>query len=106
LNVRKHKGNQCLLAVLGASQDGHKELLELSEVFAESKESWKWLLLKLKSLGMPAPLAAIGDAALGTWAGLREVFPDARKQLCRFRIIQSATDKRLRKKAGPWPGII
>ncbi len=36
---------------------------------------------------MRAPVLAIGDGALGFWAALREVFPQAREQRCWFHKI-------------------
>jgi putative transposase len=35
---------------------------------------------------MSAPIAAVGDGALGFWAALREVFPDTRDQRCWFHV--------------------
>jgi len=40
---------------------------------------------------MRAPVLAIGDGALGFWSAVREVFPQARPQRCRFHKI--AEDK-------------
>ena len=33
---------------------------------------------------MPSPTLAVGDGALGFWAGVREVFPESREQRCWF----------------------
>ena len=38
---------------------------------------------------MRAPVLAIGDGALGFWSAVREVFPQARPQRCRFHKIAS-----------------
>jgi transposase-like protein len=59
-------------------------LVALADGYRESGESWADLLRDAKRRGMRAPVLAIGDGALGFWAGLREVFPEAREQRCWF----------------------
>jgi putative transposase len=71
-----------LLCVLGAREDGTKELLALELGYRESTESWAGVLRSLRERGLAAPLAAIGDGALGLWAALREVFPSTAHQRC------------------------
>jgi putative transposase len=71
-----------LLCVLGAREDGTKELLALELGYRESTESWAGVLRSLRDRGLAAPLAAIGDGALGLWAALREVFPRTAHQRC------------------------
>jgi putative transposase len=39
---------------------------------------------------MRAPVLAVGDGALGFWAALRAVFPEAREQRCWFHKIANA----------------
>ena len=48
----------------------------------ESKESWREVLLNLKGRGINAPKLAIGDGAMGFWAALDEVYPEAHQQRC------------------------
>ena len=48
----------------------------------ESTQSWREVLLKLKSRGMNVPQLAIGDGATGFWAALEEVYPESRQQRC------------------------
>ena len=43
---------QCLLVIIGATEDGHKELVAIEGGFRESELSWKQLLLNLKSRGL------------------------------------------------------
>jgi transposase-like protein len=50
--------------------------------YRESTESWAGVLRGLRERGLVAPLLAIGDGALGLWAGLTEVFPDTAHQRC------------------------
>ena len=71
-----------LLCVLGAREDGTKELLALELGYRESTESWVGVLRGLRERGLVAPLVAIGDGALGLWAALGEVFPTTTHQRC------------------------
>jgi putative transposase len=82
LGVGLEKENSCLLVVIGAREDGHKELLAMELGYRESTESWAGVLRGLRERGLEAPLLAVGDGALGLWAGLREVFPATAHQRC------------------------
>jgi transposase-like protein len=72
----------CLLVVIGAREDGRKELLAMGLGYRESTESWAGVLRDLRERGLVAPLLAVGDGALGLWAALSEVFPTTRHQRC------------------------
>jgi transposase-like protein len=74
--------NSCMLVVIGAREDGRKELLAMELGYRESTESWAGVLRGLRERGLDSPLLAVGDGALGLWAGLREVFPATRHQRC------------------------
>jgi len=87
-----------LLCVLGAREDGTKELLALELGYRESTESWAAVLRGLRDRGLAAPLVAIGDGALGLWAALDEVFPSTAHQRCwnhRVLNVQAKLPKRL-----------
>jgi putative transposase len=72
-NVRMEE-RQCLLVIIGATEDGKKELIALESGFRESELSWRELLLDLKHRGLAtAPKLAIGDGALGFWKALTKV---------------------------------
>jgi putative transposase len=74
---------QCMLVVMGATVDGHKELIAVMDGYRESEQSWIELLTDLQQRGLTlAPQLATGDGALGFWAGLRKVFPETREQRC------------------------
>jgi putative transposase len=74
---------QCLLVLMGATPDGHKELIAVLDGYRESEQSWYELLIDLKQRGLKfAPKLATGDGALGFWAALRKVFPETREQRC------------------------
>jgi putative transposase len=53
-NVRMEE-RQCLLVIIGATEDGKKELLALESGFRESELSWTELLLDLKHRGLQLP---------------------------------------------------
>jgi len=81
-NVRMEE-RQCLLVIIGATENGKKELLALDSGFRESELSWTELLLDLKHRGLKAtPKLAIGDGALGFWKALAKVYGNTRWQRC------------------------
>src|SRR4029077_15973441 len=60
-NIRLEDDRQCILVLMGATADGKKELIALTDGYRESEESWKALLLDCKARGLrTAPLLAIG----------------------------------------------
>jgi transposase-like protein len=74
---------QCLLVVMGATAEGHKELLAVQDGYRESTQSWTELLVDLQRRGLTlAPKLATGDGAMGFWAALRQVYPETREQRC------------------------
>ncbi len=85
-NIRlEDPGNnkQCILVLMGATQDGRKELIAIAEGYRESAQSWRELLLDVKNRGLSqAARLATGDGALGFWAALREIYPATREQRC------------------------
>ena len=81
--VRMEEANQCILVVMGATAEGKKELVALTDGFRESAQSWKEVLLDLKRRGLQHdPELAIGDGALGFWKALPQVFGTTREQRC------------------------
>lgn len=83
----------CLLVVLGARDDGRKELLALELGYRESRESWAAVLRSLQERGLAAPRLAIGDGALGLWAALVDVFPTTEHQRCWNHRIANILDR-------------
>jgi putative transposase len=74
---------QCILVLMGATEDGRKELIAISDGYRESTQSWRELLLEAKQRGLSVdPKLATGDGALGFWAALREIYPATREQRC------------------------
>jgi putative transposase len=74
-NVRLDDDRTCVLVLIGATEDGTKELLAVVDGFRESKDSWGDLLRELKSRGLTQPpKLATGDGSLGFWIALQEEF--------------------------------
>ena len=82
LGAGLEKEHSCLLVVIGAREDGRKELLAMELGYRESTESRAGTLRSLRERGLVTPLLAVGDGALGLWAGLTEVFPGTAHQRC------------------------
>jgi len=82
-NVRLEPDRPCVLVIMGALEDGTKELIAVHDGHRESKDSWLEVLRDLKSHGLTqAPKLAVGDGALGFWRALEEEFPKTREQRC------------------------
>ncbi len=92
-NVRLEDDRLCTLVLLGARQDGTKELLTVVDGYRESTESWQSVLRDLKRRGMQAPVLAIGDGALGFWSALRDVWPETEEQLDWCHKMANVLDK-------------
>jgi len=76
VNIGLEEDKLCLLVVVGVRADGSKQLVALTDGYRESAGSWADLLRDCARRGLRAPVLAIGDGALGSWAALREVLPD------------------------------
>lgn len=85
-NVRlesPENARQCILVLMGATSDGKKELIAVTDGYRESEQSWTELLLDVKHRGLTIdPKLATGDGALGFWAALKKVFSATRTQRC------------------------
>src|SRR5207245_7904477 len=84
----------CLLVLMGALEDGRKELIAMIDGQRESETSWTSLLLDCKSRGMTeAPKLATGDGSLGFWCAVSKVFPATRQQRCWVHKTLNVLDK-------------
>ncbi len=83
----------CLLVVIGAFRDGHKELLALVSGYRESTESWLEVLRDLKERGLRAPVLAVADGAMAFWAAAAQVWPETRVQRCWNHALVNVLDK-------------
>ena len=83
VQARLEDDAQCLLIIIGATPEGNKELVGLTDGVRENAQSWKGLLLDLKRRGLViGPELAIADGALGFWQAIEEVWPKTRGQRC------------------------
>jgi len=80
--LRGQDDKLCALVIVGVNARGEKHFLAIEDGVRESTQSWREVLLNLKSRGMNAPKLATGDGAMGFWAALEEVFPLTRQQRC------------------------
>lgn len=81
--IRGEDEKQCMLVLVGAREDGRKEMVAIESGYREDELSWKRMLLDLKARGLTiSPRLAVGDGALGFWKALPEVYPATRHQRC------------------------
>jgi putative transposase len=93
-NVRLDTERPCLLVLMGALEDGTKELVAVWDGIRESKASWLEVLRELKARGLvEAPKLAVGDGALGFWAALEEEYSEVREQRCWVHKTANVLDK-------------
>jgi len=93
-NIRLEEDRPCLLVLIGATEDGRKELIGIHDGIRESTQSWKDFLQNLKSRGLAVdPSLAVGDGALGFWRALEEEFPRCRQQRCWVHKTVNILDK-------------
>lgn len=93
-NARLEDERSCILVVMGADSFGNKELIALSDGFRESTQSWREILLDLRSRGLEkAPALAVCDGAMGFQAACAEVWPATRIQRCWFHKSGNVLDK-------------
>lgn len=86
------------LVVLAANENGQKELLAIAEGYRESQESWAGVLRDLRDRGLKDPKLFVGDGALGLWAAISEVYPQADQSRCwvhKMRNVLNHFPKRL-----------
>ena len=80
--LRSEDAKLCALVIIGVNERGEKHFLAIEDGIRESTQSWREILLKLKSRGMNSPNLAVGDGAMGFWAALDEIYGDTRQQRC------------------------
>jgi putative transposase len=93
-NIRLTDERPCVLVLMGATEDGTKELIAMIDGQRESEQSWLELLVDVKSRGLTeAPKLATGDGALGFWKALMQVYPATRHQRCWVHKTANVLDK-------------
>ena len=80
--LRSEDTKLCTLVIIGVNERGEKHFLAIEDGVRESTQSWREVLLKLKSRGMNIPKLAIGDGAMGFWSALDECYPETKHQHC------------------------
>ena len=92
--IRLEEDRQCILVLMGATKDGKKELIAMTDGHRESAQSWKELLLDVKRRGLTVPpKLAVGDGALGFWDAIAEVYPATKAQRCWVHKTANVLDK-------------
>ena len=82
-NVRMDDAKQCILVIIGVTEEGIKEFVAIDDGYRESEESWLLVLRGLKQQGLEiGPELAVGDGALGFWKALPKVYGQTRGQRC------------------------
>ncbi|MGB9618202.1 MAG: IS256 family transposase [Desulfomonilaceae bacterium] len=93
-NARLEDERACILVVIGVTSSGDKELLAVSDGYRESTQSWKEILLDLRSRGLTkSPALAVCDGSMGFQAAVAEVWPETRIQRCWFHKTGNVLDK-------------
>ena len=93
-NIRLTDDRPCMLVLMGATEDGTKELIAMIDGQRESEQSWLELLLDAKARGLKgSPMLATGDGALGFWKALKQVYPSTRTQRCWVHKTVNVLDK-------------
>jgi transposase-like protein len=81
-NVVGEPQDMCVIAITGVDSEGRKEILRIERVESESMENWLKIFECLKSRGLNAPEAIVGDGGKGLWAAAKIAFPESKKVLC------------------------
>ena len=93
-NIRLEEDRQCILVLMGATADGKKELIAITDGYRESEQSWSELLVDCKSRGLTIePSLAVGDGALGFWAAMRKAWHTTKEQRCWVHKTANVLDK-------------
>src|SRR3954462_1131128 len=106
VQARLEADAQCLLVIIGATQEGKKELVGLTDGVRESVQSWRELLLDLRRRGLSiGPELAVADGALGFWQAVEEVWPKTRGQRCWVTSFRRACKRKpnARCRTSGWP---
>jgi putative transposase len=73
--LRAETQRLCALVVIGMNVHGEKHLLAVEDGIRESTQSWREVLLHLKTRGLTDPALAMGEGALGFVGGVGGSLP-------------------------------
>lgn len=93
-NSRMDDNKNCILVIIGATEDGKKDIIAVENGFRESELSWREIFQDLKKRGLKSgPKLATADGALGFWKALRMEFPKTKEQRCWVHKTANVLDK-------------
>ncbi len=92
-NVQGSEERLCTLVMIGANENGEKEIILVEEGYRENSETWLGILRNLKEKGLKGPILFIGDGSLGFWKAAKEVYPESRWQRCWVHKIKNILNK-------------
>jgi transposase-like protein len=87
------KEKAALLVIIGALEDGRKEVLTVAPGYRESKDSWLEVLRDLKSRGLNVPKLLVADGHAGVWAAAGDIWPSLAEQRCWNHKLVNVLDK-------------
>lgn len=79
-----------LVTAIGAGSDGHRRLLGLDAIDAESYAGWLSFLRSLRERGVDGVVCVTSDAHEGLRRAVEEVFPGAAWQRCVVHLMRNA----------------
>lgn len=88
--------NVSVLVAIGVNEEGHREMIGVSEGLKEDQASWTEFLRHLRKRGMETVDLFVSDKCLGLVESVTELFPEARWQRCTVhfhRNIQSVVPR-------------
>ncbi len=85
-NFNSEVSQECVMIIMGITDQGHKEILDFVTVPNEGSHSWKDFLNALKQRGIGKPKIFITDGLQGMPEAIKEVFPSAKHQRCLVHI--------------------
>jgi putative transposase len=93
IKVGRNKEKLALLVVMGADENGRKQLLTLIAGQRESTEQWLEVLHDLKERGVEWIGLAVADGIAGFWSALSQAFPETVRQRCWAHMFRNVLDK-------------
>lgn len=77
---------ECVMVIMGITDQGHKEILDFVTVPNEGSHSWLEFLTNLKERGIGDPKIFITDGLQGMPEAIKKAFPNAKHQRCLVHI--------------------
>jgi putative transposase len=93
IKVGRNKEKLALLVVMGADENGRKQLLTLIAGQRESEDQWLEVLHDLKKRGVKWIGLAVADGIASFWSALEQAFPQTQRQRCWVHMMRNVLDK-------------